>query len=424
MSKDKVEKTQSQVKLVFGGAAEGDFNLDRLMEEFGLEFHAFATSAGVLVMKALMTMEEKHLAGERHSRGHAVHRWTKEQGSVMVGGQKVAIGRQRFRTRDNQEKRLETYDRFHENSDRTHAVYERLLGGLSCRDYERTVEAVADGYGVSKSVVNREMIKATAVDLASLNERSLKGFDLRVLLLDGLRVGKFLVIAALGVNSQGEKRFLGFREGSTENSRVCVDLLNDLRRRGLSCDQPLIVVIDGSVALRSAVDEFFGDYAEVHRCQQHKIGNVKKYLPKEYHSEYDRKMRAAWGMRQYADAKRALAGVVRELQGINIKASESLEEGFEETLTLHRLEIPDVLRISFSTTNVIESPFSFARKVTRNVKRWRSDTNQSQRWIASALVQVEKRFRKVRGYKSMSVLVAAVEGAYAKKQQSAQQYVA
>jgi putative transposase len=271
MSKNKVEKTKSQVKLVLGGASEPDFNVDRLMEEFGLEFHAFATSAGVLVMKALMAMEEKQLAGERHSRGHAVHRWAKEQGSVMVGGQKVAIGRQRFRTRDNQEMRLATYDRFHENSDRSHAVYERLLGGLSCRDYERTVEAVADGYGVSKSVVNREMIKATAVDLASLNERSLEEFDLRVLLLDGLRVGKFMVTAALGVNSQGEKRFLGFREGSTENSRVCLDLLNDLRRRGLRCDQSVIVVIDGSLALRAAVDEFFGDYAEVQRCQQHSV---------------------------------------------------------------------------------------------------------------------------------------------------------
>jgi transposase-like protein len=424
MSTHKVEKTKSQVKLIFGGGAEGEFDLERLMEELGLEFHAFAASAGVLVMQGLMALEEKHLVGERHSRGHEVYRWTKERGSLMVGGQRVAIDRQRYRTKDNREKRLETYDRFHENGDRSHAVYERLLGGLSCRDYERTVEAVADGYGVSKSVVNREMIKATAADLASMNERSLATFDLRVLLLDGLRVGKFMVTAALGVDSQGKKQFLGFREGSTESSRVCLDLLNDLRRRGLRCDQPLIVVIDGSPALRSAVDEFFGAYAEVARCQQHKIANVKKYLPKEYHSEYDRKLRAAWGMREYVDAKRALAGVMRDLQRINSKASDSLGEGFEETLTLHRLAIPGVLRVSFSTTNAIESPFSFARKVTRNVKRWRSDTNQSQRWIASALIQVEKRFRKVRGYKSMSVLVAAVEEAYAKKQQSARQNVA
>lgn len=409
MSVTKVEKRNAQVKLVFGEVAEPGFNLDRLMEELGVEFHAFTTTAGVVLMKAFMKLEEDYLAGKRQSHGTEVNRWGKQAGSVVVGGQKVKLERRRLRRRDGGEVTLSSYRRFRTDDDRARAVYERLIAGVSCRDYEHTVEAVADGYGVSKSVVNREMIQATAKDLAALCEQDLSGLDIWVLMVDGVKVGKTMVIVALGVDFTGQKHFLGFREGSTENARVCLDLFHDLSRRKLSIAHPMIVVIDGSPALRSAVDEFFAEQAEVHRCHQHKRENVKKYLPKEYHAEYTRKMNAAWAMTEYQDARKALLGVVRDLERINIKAAESLEEGFEETLTLHRLGVPPVLRVSFATTNLIESPFSHVRKVMRNVKRWRTGSDQTQRWIASALLQTQKRFRKIRGYKSMSVLRSALE---------------
>jgi len=159
----------------------------------------------------------------------------------------------------------------------------------------------------------------------------------------------------------------------------------------------------------------------VQRCQQNKRENVKKYLPKEYQAEYERKVKAAYAMNEYEDARKALRGVVRDRQRINISAAESLEEGFEETLALHRLGIPPVLRVSFSTTNLIESSSSRVRTVMRNVKRWRSGTNQTQRWTATALLEAEKRFRKVKGYKSMSVLKSALEGATI-KQSTTQQH--
>lgn len=409
MSTGKVEKKNRQVKLVFGEVPEPEFCLDRLAEELGLEFHAFATSAGVLVMKMLMKAEEDHLAGPRQSHATEINRWGKQMGSVMVGGQKVRLDRLRLRTRAGEEVRLPSYERFRSNDDRARVAYQRMLAGVSCRNYEQTVEAVAEGYGVSKSVVNREVVQATAKDLAQLCERDLSTLDIWVLMIDGVKVGSTIETVALGVDFTGEKQFLGFREGSTENARACLELFHDLVRRKLRIDHPMIVVIDGSPALRSAVDQFFGERAYVQRCQQHKRENVKKYLPKEYHAEYDRKMKAAYAMNEYEDARRALGVVVRDLQRINIKAAESLEEGFEETLTLHRLGIPSVLRVSFSTTNLIESPFSHARTVMRNVKRWHAGSTQTQRWTATALLEAEKRFRRVKGYKSMSVLKSTLE---------------
>ncbi len=423
MSAGKVDKRNAQVKLVFGDVPDPGFNLERLMEELGLEFHAFAASAGVLIMKMLMQAEEEFLAGERQSHGTEINRWGKQQGSVMLGGQKVHLDRQRLRTRKGKEWKLESYERFRSNDDRARAVYERLLHGLSCRSYEQTVEAVAEGYGVSKSVVNREMVEATGKDLARLCERDLSALDIWVMMIDGVKVGNTIQTVALGVDFTGEKHVLGFQEGSTENARVCLDVLHDLTKRGLKCTHPMIVVIDGSPALRSAVNQFFGDRAQVQRCHQHKRENVKQYLPDQYQAPYDRKIKAAWAMTDYADARRALSSVVRELQRINLPAAESLEEGFEETLTLHRLGIPPVLRVSFSTTNVIESSFSRVRTVMRNVKRWRSGTNQTQRWTASALLEVEKRFRRVKGYRSMSVLKSCLE-ATARSKQSQEQIAA
>lgn len=415
MSVQKVEKQRAQVKLVFGGAREPGFDLGCVMEELGLEFHAFATSAGVVVMKALMTSEEEWLAGAKGSHGTEINRHGSNPGSVCIGGQKVAMKRRRLRTREGGEVRLSSYDAFHRNSDRSRAVYERLISGISCRDYAQTVEAVVDGYGVSKSVVNREMLQATAKDLTKLCEKDLGGLDILVLMIDGIRVGRTLQVVALGVEISGKKHVLGFREGSTENARVCLDLLHDLKKRNLQMSEPMLVVIDGSKALRSAVEEFFGDGVEVQRCHQHKLQNVKSYLPKAYHGEYERKIRAAWGMTGYDDARIALRDVVRELGRVNVQAAESLEEGFEETLTLHRLGLPEILRKSFSTTNLIESPFSFVRKVLRNVKRWQTNTNQAQRWIAAAALQMQGRFRKIRGYRSMSVLRSALEAEAEKK---------
>jgi transposase-like protein len=407
MTTGKIKNNKQQIKLVFNGGSEAGFNLEGLVEQLGLEWEALTTSAGILVMSGIMEDEVKYLAGALGDRTTPVNRWGKQRGYVMVGGQKAPVERRRLRDKNGKEVQLTSYARFQDRGNRTQAVFQRLVSGLSCRNYPRAIEAVRDGYGVSKSVVNREMVEATSRQLKELCERDLSGSNFSVLIIDGLHIGDSVYIVALGVEAVGNKQIIGFREGSTENADVCVKLFEEMVGRGLRTGVPVLVVIDGSKALRSAVERFYGDGACVQRCQVHKRKNVQKHLPDKYHAEYDRKMLSAYKMTSYADAKQALESIARELERINEDAARSLREGMEETLTLHRLEASALLRKSFSSTNLIESAFSLGRTTMRNVKRW-MNSGQRHRWIATALAEGEKKFHKVRGYKSMAMLVNAI----------------
>lgn len=423
MSRQKIISRTDESKPQTVQVGEGLFDLQELLDGVAVDLNAFATSAGLEVMKQFIDREIIVRAGERHSQTTEVNRWGHQKGSVIVGGQRHPIRLQRLRTREGKEIALSSYRAFRRNDARAKAVYNRLIAGVSCRDYRRTVEAMASGYGISRSVASREMIQATAKDLKTLMERDLSTLDIHVLLIDGIRLAGHVMIVAEGVDSAGKKHILGFREGSTENGRVCTDLLHDLVCRGLAIDRPMLIVLDGSPALRSAVDEVLQSDAIVQRCEQHKRENLKKYLPQKYHAEVDRKLRAAYAMNSYDHASDALRLLVNELRHINVSAANSLEEGLEETLTIHRLGLPDILRRSFSTTNLIESPFSTGRRVIRNVKRWRT-SEQRQRWTATALLTAEKGFRKLKGYRLMPLLINALREEAKRRAQNATMKVA
>ena len=414
MRMSKVANEAKQVKLIFNSGSDHGFNLEQILEEMQSKFQSLAFSGGVMVLEALMNAEVAHLAGEVHERGFEAHRWGVEKGYVVLAGQKVGVKRPRLREKSKQEVRLESYTHFQRDDDRTRAVFSHLLAGMSCRKYGEAIEKAREGYGLSKSVISREMIVATSKQLNELLERDLTSLDVCVLVLDGICIGASVQIVALDVETSGKKHILGFREGATENSTVCTELLEDLIARGLPTHRPLLVILDGAKALRAAVLKVFGEYAEIQRCQFHKKENVKEHLPKRYHAEVERRLSAAYKMTTYADAYRALQEVVRWLSGLNESAAHSLEEGLEETITLHRLEIPSLLRRSFSTANLIDSAFSQGRTVMRNVKRWKN-SNQIQRWAAGALLDAQGRFNKVQGYKSLAVLTTALETSMIKK---------
>jgi hypothetical protein len=99
---------------------------------------------------------------------------------------------------------------------------------------------------------------------------------------------------------------------------------------------------------------------------------------------------------------------------LNPSAARSLEEGLEETLTVHRLRVPLKLRRTLASTNVIESAFSIVETVCRNVKRWHRG-DQMERWVGSGLLLAECQFRKVRGYREISLLMASLTNAVSKK---------
>ena len=145
------------------------------------------------------------------------------------------------------------------------------------------------------------------------------------------------MLAALGITRDGKKHVLGVWQGSTENARVSQDLIDNLVERGLRTDRRLLFVLDGAKALSKAVKATFGKAAEIQRCHIHKERNVLSYLPGSHQAAVRRRLRNAWGLKRYHDAKAALKAAVAYLRGLSESAASSLEEGLEETLTLHRL---------------------------------------------------------------------------------------
>jgi putative transposase len=315
----------------------------------------------------------------------------------------VTIPRPRVRRREGQEVPLDAYARLQHDGRRQRAVREGILAGLTTRNYRRAVESVLEGYGIEKSSVSREFVQASAAQLKELCERKLDELELVALLIDGIEIGKQVLVVALGIETSGQKHVLGLWQGATENTTVVKSLLEDLVARGLKPERRYLFVIDGAKALRAAIEKVFGERAEVQRCQIHKRRNVKDHLPENCLKDYDRRIRNAYAMTNYAEAKAELEKIIRQLERINPSAAHSLEEGLEETLTVHRLGVGVLLRRTLSSTNPIESCLSTVERVARNVKRWR-EGDQSLRWTATGLLEAEKRFRRVKGYRELEVL--------------------
>jgi len=425
MSKENVQKKGKQIKLVFGeGTREFKrFDVDAIAEELGLEMESLMMSSGLLMMRQIMAREEEFLAGKRHNQTSEVDRWGRQKGYVVLGGQKVPTKRPRLRNKQNQEVVLESYRRFQCRDDRTEAVYRRMVHGVSCRNYPETIEQFAKGYGISKSVVSREMVEATQEQLEALLERDLSSFELCVLFIDGVWLGDTVFLVALGVDVAGKKQVMGFREGGSENTEVCTGLLEDLVKRGIRTDNTILAVLDGAKALRSGVRRVFGERTPIQRCQIHKLRNVVRHLPDRYHGEFTRKIQAAYKMRTYADAKRALETIIKELNFINHSAAASLAEGLEESITVHRMDVPEGLRKSFYSTNIIESTFSRNQAVMKNVKRWQN-SSQKHRWLAATLHEGEIKYRKLHGYRSMPLVVSALDHIVSQNALDSQQRVA
>ncbi len=200
---------------------------------------------------------------------------------------------------------------------------------------------------------------------------------------------------------------LGMVQTATENKRNCAAFLRELIENGFNAPKRLLVVLDGAKRLRAAVRDAFGEDVQAQRCQWHKRENVISYLTKPQQLVFRRKLQSAYGHGSYADAKKALQRIVQGVAVVNESAARSLEEGLEETLTLHRLGHHAELRKSLNTTNLIESVMAQIERKTKRVDHWRT-SEKKQRWCASTLLQIEQNFRRVRGYKHMPLLQAAL----------------
>jgi len=379
--------------------------LVEVWEELQPEVEHLTGLAGLKIIGAVIEDEVTRRVGPRYqpaAEGGCL-RWGQQPGYVVFAGQKVAVQRPRVRTREGQEVELENYARLQHDGRRQRAVREGIVAGLTSRNYQRAVQSVLDGYGIQKSSVSREFVQASAAQLKKLCEKNLAELDLVAILIDGIHLGKQVLVVALGIESSGKKHVLGLWQGATENTVVVKDLLENLVARGLAPERRYLFVIDGAKALRAAIERVFGTRAEVQRCQLHKRRNVAEYLPKNAQGDYDRRIRNAYAMTNHAEAKAELQKIFRQLERVNPSAAHSLEEGLEETLTVHRLGVGELLRRSLTNTNPIESCLSTVERVARNVKRWHAG-DQALRWTATGLLEAEKKFRKVKGFRELAAL--------------------
>ena len=367
---------------------------------------------GLQAVGDVLEAEVTDLAGERYSRtggqpGYV--RWCQQPGSVYLLDQKLPITYTRVRDyRRKVEIPLSTYAQLKRPRAADAGRFRKVLHGLSCRRYAACAEAVPAAFGLSASSVSRRFIRASAQQLRKLSERRLDAEEFVVVFLDGKTFADDSMVIALGVTRQGEKKILGVVQTATENEPVCAAFLRDLITRGLRTDQGLLCVIDGAKGWRKAIRTVFGRQAVVQRCQWHKRENVVAYLPKSQQATWRRRLQQAYEQPTYAEARAALLRLRQELRLVNRSAAASLEEGLEETLTLHRLGVFGGLGLSLKTTNCLESLNAQLGQVTDKVDRWRT-SDQKHRWVASALVAIAPRLRRIKGYRHLPQLQAALQ---------------
>jgi putative transposase len=335
-------------------------------------------------------------------------RWGSERGYCVVGGQKIPLERPRVRDTRKREVPLGSYEMMRRASLMEESVWHKMIHGLTTRRYSQVIEELEQAYGIKKSTISEHFIEASRQRLDKLLARRLNEQALCAMMIDGTPFGDQQLITAIGLTVHGHKLVLGLRQGATENTTVVKQLLDDLGERGVDFEVPRLYVLDGGKALFAGVRRMAGKAAVVQRCQVHKIRNVIDHLPEEHHGHVRQKLHSAYGMREYADARRGLDLLLRQLMDLNPSAARSLEEGMEETLAVHRLRVPPMLRPSLSSTNVIESAFSVVETVCRNVKHWQGG-DQYLRWVGSGLLYAESRWNRVHGYRELPLLIKELE---------------
>jgi putative transposase len=365
---------------------------------------ALAVGAGLQVMSAMMDADVVALAGPkgRHDPGRAAVRHGGEDGSVTLGGRRVAVRRPRVRAVDGSgEVRLPCYELFSGTEVLGRMALQRMLAGLSTRHYRQGLEPVgvqvtAKATATSRSAVSRRFVAATETALAELMAADLSTLDLVTLMIDGVHFAEHTCVVALGIGIDGTKHPLALVEGSTENATLVRELLVGLRERGLDVTRPILAVLDGSKALSRAVRDVF-DKPVIHRCQQHKIRNVRDRLPEKLRALVERRMREAYHAETALAAEAKLTALAKELDKTHPGAAASLREGLQETLTVLRLGVPPTLARTLRSTNPIESMISICRDHSSNVKRWR-DGQMALRWCAAGMVEATAQFRRVNGH--------------------------
>jgi len=364
------------------------------------DIDTIAAEFGMMIIQAIMEEEIRSLAGPWGQQ--KVYRHGSQPGYVLYGGRKVTLERPRARYTDQQEVQLKSYKAFQGNQKMQQAVARQLARQCSTRNYEGAIDECIKGYGIKRSTVSRQWKAATLEQLSQLMNRPVPQ-DLLVLMIDGKFFGDDCIVTAIAVDAQGKKHVLGLWHGATENATVVKGLLEELVSRGLSCERQMLVVMDGSKALRKAVTLMFGNNAVVQRCRVHKQRNIVDQLPKEKKSQAIWRLQGAWSKKDVAEARKDLERLARWLEDFSPMAAQSLREGLEETLTLQKLGVTGTLSRTLSSTNLIEGCFAQVASWTKRVKHW-DGPKMILRWTAGGLLWAEKHFNRLHGCRQLTEL--------------------
>jgi putative transposase len=386
----------------------------QLIEQSRVAIDELVDTIGRVTIDTILEMSAEQVAGPRQQgqwrRDQDLVWYGKQPGQIYLSDRKLTVNKPRLRRRGvgaEKEVPIPAYVALRDRVGLQRRMLELVMNGVSTRSYRQVIPQMADSVGISKSTVSQQTIAAAEQALAELLARRLEDKDILVVYIDGLHFGEYCVIGAVGVDVEGQKTVLGIHQGATENAGACKDLLEDLVARGLDPKRKRLFVIDGSKALRSAINAVFGSHTPVQRCRQHKLRNVLERLPKEQQPQTGALIKAAWKM----DAKAGMAKLRKMAEWLEHEypdAAASLLEGMEECFTINRLEVPHSLHRCLASTNLIESSQSGVRMRTRRVCRWRAD--MPARWAAAAFLETEQHFNRVMGYRDLWALKAILDG--------------
>lgn len=409
----RIAKSRREAKKLFENACGEEWlarELEEVMAEGKRALDGCVVEVGRMLVELMMQTQRIQMAGEdyRPAQG-SLKKWGWQPGSVYVGSQKLRVDHPRLRD-VKEEIPLPVYERLKKPGEFSEEMLVRAMRGMSGRKYRETVEEISQGFGISPSTISKRMVEATAEKLRQLRERDLSNFEAFAIFLDTVHRGKAAFTVALGIDVFGKKRVLGFWEGATENHEVAASLVSDMESRGLRLITEIIFVTDGGGGIIRTLKDRFGDDLLHQRCTIHKDRNLQRHLPKRYRKECHRRFRNALALKDYSDAQEALNDLEAWLGRINESAAVSLREAKEQLLTLHRLEVPELLRRTLHSTNPIESMFATVRDCEGNIKRYRS-SKMSQRWLGAVLVHAEASFRTLKGYREIPKVIAKIRQA-------------
>ena len=398
-------------------ARSGQFLLPMvdLIEQCRLACDELIDVTGRAAIDAVLQLSASQAAGGPAQQGKRRHGEVvfhgRQRGQVMLSDRKLEVQRPRLRTRGRAGREVEVpaYAAMQNGEQMGARMLEILMRGVSTRNYKEVIPSMAETAGVSRSAVSRRVIEASEAEVEGLLSRRFDDLKLLVIYIDGLIFGDYTMMGAVGVDVEGNKHVLGIREGATENATVVTERLEDMVARGVDPKRKMLFVIDGSKALRAAINAVFGAQQPVQRCRAHKLRNVLDYLPKEQREQVKSMLRAAWKL----DAKAGMARIRKLAEWLDRdypSAATSLLEGLEECFTINRLGVPPSLCRCLATTNIIESPHAGVRIQTRRVTHWQNG-KMVIRWLASAFIRTEKRFNKIMGYRDLWTLEAILNDA-------------